>query len=180
MAAFIDLKKAFDTVDHNLLIKKLNSFGLRGQIENLLRDYLSDREQFVFSGNQKSSSRSIDCGVPQGSILGPLLFLIYINDLPETCMNSNMVLFADDTAIVTSKSCRNVTKDVELDLESMNQWFSVNKMTVNVSKCTILPFGKTITATEIDELEGLAGEIDIVDKFKYLGVSIDKRIFIAI
>ena len=176
LAAFIDLKKAFDTVDHNLLIKKLNSFGLRGQIENLLRDYLSDREQFVFSGNQKSSSRSIDCGVPQGSILGPLLFLIYINDLPESCKNSSMVLFADDTAIVTSKSCRNVTKDVELDLKSMNQWFSVNKMTVNVSKCTILPFGKTITATEIDELEGLAGEIDIVDKLKYLGVSIDKRL----
>ena len=64
-----------------------------------------------------------------------------------------MVLFADDTAIVTSKSCRNVTNDVELDLESMNQWFRVNKMTVNVSKCTISPFGKTIFATEIDELE---------------------------
>ena len=142
----------------------------------MLRDYLSDREQFVFSGNRNASLRSIDCEVPQGLILGPLLFLIYINDLPETCKNSNMVLFADDTAIVTSKSCRNVTKDVELDLESMNQWFSVNKLTVNVSKCTMLPYGKTKTATEIDDLEGIAGEIDIVDKFKYLGVSIDKRL----
>ena len=147
LAAFIDSKNAFDTVDHNLLIEKLSSFGLRGQIENLLRDYLSEREQFVFSGNRNSSLRSIDCGIPQGSIFGPLLFLIYINDLPETCKNSNMVLFADDSAIVPSKSCRNVTKDVELDLENMNQWFSVNKVTVNVSKCTILPFGKTITAT---------------------------------
>ena len=85
-------------------------------------------------------------------------------------------MLADDTAIVTCKSCRNVTKDVELNVESMKQWFSVNKMTVNVSKCTILPFGKSITASEIDELESLAGEIDIVDKFKYLGVSIDKRL----
>ena len=68
------MKKAFDTVDHNLLIKKPNRFGLRGQIENLLSDYLSDREQFVFSGNRNSSLRSIDCGVPQGSILGHFCF----------------------------------------------------------------------------------------------------------
>ena len=77
LAAF-DEKKAFDTVDHNLLIKKPNSFGLRGQLENLFSGYSSDREQFVLSGNRNSSLTSIDCGVPQGSILGPLLFLIYI------------------------------------------------------------------------------------------------------
>ena len=89
---------------------------------------------------------------------------------------TNMLLCADDTAIVTSKGCKNETIDGELDLKSINQWFSVNKMTVNVSKCTNLPFGKTITPTKIDELEGLAGEIDIVDNIKYLGVCIDKRL----
>ena len=86
-----------------------------------------------------------------------------------------MVLFADDTEIVSFLSCKNVTK-VELVLESMKAWFAVNKMTVNVSKCTILPFGKTTAPTEIDERGGLGGVIDIVDKFKYLGVSIDKRL----
>ena len=83
-----------------------------------------------------------------------------------------MVLFADDTEIVFSNSCKKVTKDVELDFESMDAWFSVKKTNVNVSKYTILSFAPT----EIDELEVLAGEIDIVDKFKYFGVSIDKRL----
>ena len=90
LAAFIDLKKTFDTVDHSSPIKKLNVFGLRGRIENLLRDYLSERDQYVFSGGKMSSLKISECGVPQGSILGPLLFLIYINDLPKTCQKSGV------------------------------------------------------------------------------------------
>ena len=166
------MKKAFDTVDHSLLIKKLNVFGLRGKIENLLRDHLSGRDQYVFSGGKMSSLKRFECGVPQGSILGPILFLIYINDLPKTCQKSGVVLFADDTALVTSKTNVSVRSDLEFDLEKMNIWISNNKMTVSVAKFPNNTFWKR----EVNTFNGLAGDMQIVDQFRYLGVSIDERL----
>ena len=142
----------------------------------MLRDYLSERDQYVFSGGKMSSLKRIECGVPQESILGPLLFLIYINDLPKTCQKSGVVLFADDTALVTSKTNVSVRSDLESDLEKMNIWFSNNKMTVSVAKCSIIPLAKLLSKIEVNTFNGLAGDMQIVDKFRYLGVSIDKRL----
>ena len=199
ISLLISLSKVFEKLIYKRITKFLvkhkllspNQFGFRqnlscinaiaeitefAKIDNLLRDYLSERDQEVFSGGKMSSFRRIECGVPQGSILGPLFFLIYINDLPKTCQKSGVVLFADDTALVTSKTNVSVRSNLESDLEKMNIWFSNNKMTVSVAKCSILPFGKPLSKIEVNTFNGLAGDMQIIDKFRYLGVSIDKRL----
>ena len=98
---FIDLKKAFDTVNHSILIKKLEHYGVRGTSLEWFKSYLSNRQQFVSFNGHLSDKKLISCGVPQGSVLGPLLFLIYINDLPNISKVLNFDLFADDTNIYT-------------------------------------------------------------------------------
>ena len=102
-ACFIDFQKAFDTFDHSLLMKKLQNLGFRGKIIKLIASFLSDRKQFVVHGSKESKKLEINVGVPQGSILGPLLFLLSINDLPQIVQYSSKIeLFADNTTILTS------------------------------------------------------------------------------
>ena len=96
---FIDLSKAFDTVNHQILLNKLEHYGIRGHALELFKSYLSNRNQYVHLGKCKSQSRPISCGVPQGSVLGPLFFLLFINDLPKCCSTGKVRLFADDTTI---------------------------------------------------------------------------------
>ena len=98
MAVFCDLSKAFDVINHKILLHKLNNYGLRGKINAWFQSYLSDRTQYVEIGGTKSNSQQIRCGVPQGSILGPLLYLIYVNDIHKSC-NCNILSFADDTTL---------------------------------------------------------------------------------
>ena len=109
-SVFLDLSKAFDTVDHQLLLKKLNSLGLDNNSMDWLKSYLSAREQVVLIGNCLSCPKPISVGVPQGSILGPLLFIIYINDLPQCLRHCKMILYADDTLIYSSAK---TAQDVE-------------------------------------------------------------------
>ena len=94
---FIDLKKAFDTVNHPILIRKLEHYGIRENSLQWFTSYLSNRKQYVYFNGHSSEVKSINCGVPQGSVLGPLLFLLYINDLPHVSSNLRFYLFADDT-----------------------------------------------------------------------------------
>ena len=103
LAVFCDLSKAFDVIDHTILLDKLNHYGIRGIANNLLQNYLTNRQQYVQLENSKSSLKPIKCGVPQGSILGPLLYLIYVNDIENSC-DSNILSFADDTTIYSSHS----------------------------------------------------------------------------
>ena len=101
LTIFIDLTKAFDVIDHLILLRKLQYYGIRGTPLKLLTSYLSDRTQQTFVDGVSSNFKEIKCGVPQGSILGPLLFLIYINDLTYSTQNDNLhyILFADDTSV---------------------------------------------------------------------------------
>jgi len=99
IAVLCDLSKAFDVISHDILLHKLNIYGIRGIVSEWIKDYLSDRKQYVNIDNNISSITNITCGVPQGSILGPLLYLLYVNDISQSC-NMNIVSFADDTTVI--------------------------------------------------------------------------------
>ena len=98
MSTFLDLKKAFDTVDHDILLAKLHSYGIRGAAHLWITSYLNNRKQFVQIKNNSSDYTKVICGVPQGSILGPLLFIVYINDLAQVSDLLKLILFADDSS----------------------------------------------------------------------------------
>ena len=129
---FIDPKKAFDTVDHELLVEKLYVYGIRGVANKWLRNYLTNRKQYVVIDDHSSDLLDMTCGVPQGSVLGPIMFIIYINDICDVSDVVKCVLFADDTNIFCSE--RNLT-DLQLtlnrELGKLFVWFSVNKLSLN-------------------------------------------------
>ena len=117
----IDLEKAFNTVDHDILLKKLEYYGVRGLSKDWFRFYLKNRKQFVSISNSTSTTKEIITGVPQGSVLGPLLFLLYINDLHRSVKHSKTYHFADDTNIMQSnKSLDVLSKNLNKDLKSLS------------------------------------------------------------
>jgi hypothetical protein len=122
---FVDLKKAFDTIDHEILLGKLNRYGFSSQTVELFRNYLSGRTQITVINNVSSGSCKITCGVPQGSILGPLLFLLYINDLPKCQLASNGRLFADDTNLTYADDDLNkIISVLNDDLKILQNWLN--------------------------------------------------------
>ena len=139
---FIDLKKAFDTVDHVILLGKLKSLGLSSKNLEWFHSYLSSRYQKTVIGQASSTSRKVSVGVPVGSILGPLLFVIYMNDLPKVLRNTTVTLFADDTALYcSSQSARDLQTMLNQDLDRLAQWLYEHKLTLNVSKSKFMLIG---------------------------------------
>ena len=138
---FIDLKAAFDTINHDLLIQKLEHYGVRGSVLSLLCSYLKNRKQYVGGENGINSILlDIVIGVPQGSVLGPLLFIIFINDIIN-CTSLSAVLFADDAAFEESHtSLKHLQKIMNDQAKLICEWLIVNKLTINVKKTKILPF----------------------------------------
>ena len=136
---FMDLKKAFDAVDHNILLHKLDHYGCRGVINKWFSSYLQGRTQTTQIGPNVSSGVGVTCGVPQGSVLGPLLFLLYINDIYISSDKLNFYLFADDTNILyANKSLKSLEQIVNQEFCKLYIWFKANKRTLNIKKKQIL------------------------------------------
>ena len=138
---FIDLQKAFDTVYHEILLKKLEHYGIRGDTLKWFCSDLSDRSQFVSINGHNSTKMEISCGVPQGSVLGPLLFLIYINDLPNVSNKIKTYLFADDTNIyLESEAISELVQIVNKELKLVKKWIDANLLSLNISKTNYIIF----------------------------------------
>ena len=121
LGIFLDLAEAFDTVSHDILLEKLTFYGIRGTAHNWLKNYLTNRHQFVFIDGSNSTRLPVTCGVPQGSILGPLLFIIYINDLTLVSELLTFIMFADDTNIfISGHKLANLILTLNSELEVMN------------------------------------------------------------
>ena len=176
---FIDLKKAFDTVDHVILLGKLKSLGISSNNLEWFHSYLSSRYQKTVIGQASSTSRKVSVGVPQGSILGPLLFAIYINDLPKVLRNTTVTLFADDTALYcSSQSARDLQTMLNQDLDRLAQWLYEHKLTLNVSKSKFMLIGGPRKLNTLEEftLTIKEKELDRVNSYKYLGVIINENL----
>ena len=132
---FSDLSKAFDTINHEILLTKLEFYGVRGVALKWFKNYLTNRKQYVEFKNGKTKFFEINCGVPQGSILEPILFLLYINDIINSTENLSLALFADDTNVFyISKSLNELNETVNNELSNLSLWFRTNKLSLNIKK----------------------------------------------
>ena len=178
IGVFIDLKKAFDTVNHKILLQKLEHYGIRGMLLNWFESYLTDRKQYVFYNGVSSDLKTISCGVPQGSVLGPLLFLIYINDLPNISDKLQFFLFADDTNIYyESNDLKNLEKTVNEELKKLSLWLNLNRLALNISKTNFVIFRSSQkvpnhSVTLLMNKKALLQK----DHVKYLGVLLDQHL----
>ena len=168
-AIFIDLEKAFDTISHDILLEKLNQHGIRGIANDWFRSCLNDRTQFVSVNGFNSDYKTVKYGVPQGSVLGPLLFLIFINDLNIAIKNSETFHFADDTCLLNIKdSIKKINKVVNKDLKFLIQWLHANK----IAKIGSL-FSEERKSNLTLNLKICGKKLQISIYLKYLGIYLD-------
>jgi len=177
---FLDFSKAFDCLDHRILLKKLANFGIRGHILNWFSSYLSNRMQFVSVNGVVSEFQQYNYGVPQGSVLGPILFLLYINDIGNIAgLPGKPKLFADDTnAFVFSRSIPELNHNCQLMLDKIFDWTLANRLSLNFDKsCYMLYVPSSSHLVGADLHLTLSGKIlTRVKSTKYLGISIDEKI----
>ena len=178
-SVFVDFQKAFDTVNHEILINKLSHYGINDNINRWFRSYLTDRKQFVSILGFNSSSSTLRHGVPQGSVLGPLLFLIYINDLHKAIKFSTTYHFADDTNLLRiDNSYKDIQSTINRDLEGLYKWLLANKISLNVAKTELIFFKKPLSPPPPVSLKiKLNGtKLFPTSSVKYLGIHLDSTL----
>ena len=180
---FVDLKKAFDTVDHQILCRKLESYGVLHKELAWFGSYLSNRVQYCRVNGVDSQIENIDVGVPQGSCLGPLIFLVYINDLPRAVKNSTISMYADDTSLCfKSKDLSRLNEALNEDLSRLDAWLNNNKLSLNVAKTQSMLVSTKAKRKTLDkssqhlQVKINGTELEVVSKIKYLGVLLDNSL----
>ena len=177
MGLFLDFRKAFDTVNHQILLKKKYKYGIRGVVYDWFKSYLSNRKQYVNINKVNSPKLNITCGIPQGSILGPLMFLLYINDIANVSSVLFFLLFADDTTVFCSgKNIDDLINIVNREMQKLIIWLYVNKLSINTEKTNYILFSlrkKINTSCNVYINQKV---IDRVTNTKFLGVIIDEKL----
>lgn len=178
---FLDVRKAFDSINHKILLNKMRDlFGISGIQLNWFESYLSNREQQCLINGSLSTPKKIRCGVPQGSILGPLFFLLYINDMPDCLQNSVPSLYADDTVIYASSTdCDDLVARINADLENIRKWMIRNKLQIHPKKCKYMFIGSSHNLNnKITDHHILINNTAVARTYNYscLGVNMDERL----
>ena len=175
---FIDLKKALDTVDHEILFKTLCHFEIRGIANDWFKSYLTNRIQYISIDGISSDLLKVNFGVPQGSVLDPLLFILYINDLHNLFRFSSPFHFADDTGLLNIQdSIRAITKTLNKDLRELSFWLNANKIALNVAKTEIILFKTSNKNYDADlKIKLCRKRIHASPYVKYLSIFIDENL----
>ena len=174
-AIYMDFAKAFDTVPHRRLLRKLDTYGIRGHLLNWINAFLTNRSQVVKVNNAESEPAPVISGIPQGSVLGPILFVIYINDLPNV-VNSNIFLFADDTKIMSQITSREDACVIQNDLDLLEKWSDKWLLKFNPAKCHVLTMGKFENIQHTHRYKICDREMEHVFEEKDLGVYFDSEL----
>ena len=173
---YIDLSKAFDTLNHSILLSKLEYYGITGRSYDLLKNYLSDRSQYVEFNGHISNTLPISTGVPQGSVLGPLLFLIYTNDLPLVSHIFDMLMYADDTTLYCNINQTITAETINKELIKISQWLGANKLSLNVAKTKFMVFHASKKSVIYPELQINGNNIERVTQFNFLGLILESNL----
>ena len=174
---FIDFKKAFDSINHKILKEKLKQIGVAGGLYNILEDYVEQRKQYVVVGDQRSDLAEVKFGVPQGSLLGPRLFAVQVNDLPNVPSKGILNMYADDTDyFYIGSSIDEVMQALQKTLNEIAAWCSNNSMTIHLKKSEIMMITNKKFIGPLNTVKLGENDIEVVTESKCLGVTIDEKI----